>query len=58
MKIFDPKTKRTRVVFNEYELKGSAICPECGRPLDEHDLDLLNLIGVRSCVKCGAKLRK
>ena len=58
MKIYDPKTKRTHIVFKEYELKGATTCPECGRPLSDYDFSLLEEIGVRSCVKCGAKLKK
>ena len=58
MKIYDPKTKRARVVFNEYNLNGAVTCPECHQPLSEYDFKLLEELGVRSCIKCGAKLKK
>lgn len=58
MKIYDTKTKRARVVFNEYSLNGATACPECNQPLSEHDFKLLEELGVRSCIKCGAKLKK
>ena len=57
MKIYDPKTKKARVVFNEYSLNGSETCPECHQPLSERDFKLLEELGVRSCIKCGAKLK-
>ena len=58
MKIYDSKTKRARVVFNEYNLNGSTACPECHQPLSEHDFKLMEQLGYRSCIKCGAKLKK
>lgn len=58
MKIFDPKTKRTIVVFKEYNLNGAKTCPECGRPFKEFDEKRLEENGRISCVKCGAKLVK
>ena len=58
MKIYDPKTKRARVIFNEYNLGGAQSCPECNQPLSEYDFKLLEELGVRSCVKCGARLKK
>lgn len=58
MKIYDPKTKRARVVFNEYSLNGASACPECHQPLSNYDFKILNELGVRSCTKCGAKLKK
>lgn len=58
MKIYDPKTKRVRVVFNEYTLNGANSCPECHQPLSDYDFKVLEELGVRSCVKCGAKLKK
>ena len=57
-KVIDKKTGKKVVVFNVYELNGSNVCPECKRQLDEHDLQLLNELGKRSCVKCGAVLKK
>lgn len=57
-KVIDKKTGKKAVVFNVYELNGSNVCPECKRQLDGHDLQLLNELGKRSCVKCGAVLKK
>ena len=57
-RVINEKTNAKTVVFNKYELKDSTSCPECGRFLDEHDLKLLNEMGKRSCVKCGAILVK
>ena len=57
-KVVDAKTGRKIVVFNKYELKGTTTCPECGRPLDENDKQLLEEMGKRSCKKCGAVLIK
>lgn len=57
-KVIDKKTGKKAVVFNVYELNGSNVCPECKRQLDEYDLQLLNELGKRSCVKCGAVLKK
>lgn len=58
MKIYDPKTKRTTVVFNQYELNGATVCPECHRSFKEYDIKNLEERGTISCVKCGAKLKK
>lgn len=58
MKIYDAKTKRTRVVFNEYTLNGATACPECHQPLTDYDFKLMDELGHRSCIKCGAKLKK
>ena len=58
MKIYDPKTKRARVVFNEYSLNGANVCPECKQPLSERDFEIMEQLGYRSCIKCGAKLKK
>ena len=58
MKIRDEKTKRVRVVFKEYELNGATTCPECHQPLSEYDFKIMNELGYRSCIKCGAKLKK
>lgn len=58
MKIYDPKTKRTTVVFKEYKLDGAHACPECHRPFKQWDLDKLEANGKMSCLKCGAKLIK
>ena len=57
MKVYNEKTKRNTVVFNEYKLSGD-ICPECGRPLKEFDLKKLEENGKISCLKCGAKLSR
>lgn len=57
-KTIDEKTGRKIVIFNKYELKGSEICPECGRRLDDNDKQLLQEIGKRNCKKCGAILIK
>ena len=57
MKIYNDKTKRTVVVFNEYKLTGDS-CPECGRALKEYDLKRLSANGRTTCPKCGAKLVK
>ena len=57
-KIIDNKTGKKAVVFNIYELNGSNVCPECKRQLDKRDFQLLDEIGKRSCVKCGAVLKK
>lgn len=57
MKVFNEKTKRMTVVFNEYKLTGDS-CPECGRMLKEYDLSRLTSNGRTSCPKCGAKLVK
>lgn len=57
-KIVDNKTGRKTVVFNQYNLNNSEICPECGRKLNSYDFKLLNEIGKRSCTKCGAILLK
>lgn len=57
-KVIDEKTGRVQVVFNKYELKGSKTCPECGQPLKERDFELLEQLGKRSCIKCGAILLK
>ena len=58
MKIYDPKTKRTTVVFKEYKLDGALACPECNRPFKDFDIKRLEENGRMSCVKCGAKLIK
>ena len=58
MKIKDEKTKRVRVVFKEYNLNGSTVCPECHQPLTEYDFKIMEDLGYRSCIKCGAKLRR
>lgn len=58
MKIRDEKTKRTRVVFNEYNLNGATACPECHQPLTDYDFKIMEELGYRSCIKCGAKLKK
>ena len=55
MKVFNEKTKRTTVVFNEYKLTGDS-CPECGRALKEYDLKRLSDNGKTTCPKSGAKL--
>lgn len=57
-KVVDIKTGKKIVVFNKYELKDSASCPECGRQLDDNDKKLLTELGKRSCKKCGAILVK
>ena len=41
MKIRDEKTKKVRVVFNEYNLNGQETCPECHQPLTEYDFKLM-----------------
>lgn len=58
MKIYDEKTKRTTVVFKEYNLNGATTCPECGQSLSQYDFKLMDELGKRSCVKCGAKLKR
>ena len=58
MKIRDEKTKRTRVVFNEYSLRGATACHECHQPLTDYDFRIMEELGYRSCIKCGAKLKK
>ena len=58
MKIYDDKTKTTRVVFNEYKLDGKTTCPECLRAFKEHDIKFLEQNGTIRCSKCGAKLVK
>ena len=58
MKIYNEKLKRNVVVFNEYELNGTASCPECHRPFKDYDFKNLEERGKISCVKCGAKLKK
>lgn len=58
MKIYDAKTKRTMVVFKEYQLNGATSCPECNRQFKEFDLKKLEENGRMSCLKCGAKLIK
>ena len=57
-KIVDEKTGRKITVFNKYELNGRTSCPECGRPFDKNDLDILNECGRRNCKKCGSRLIK
>ena len=57
MKVYNEKTKKSTVVFNEYKLL-SDVCPECGRPLKEFDLKRLSENGRTTCLKCGAKLIK
>ena len=58
MKIYDAKTKRTTVIFKEYQLNGATSCPECHRQFKEFDLKKLEENGRTSCLKCGAKLIK
>ena len=58
MKIRDEKTKKVRVVFNEYNLNGATVCPECHQPLSEYDYKVMDDLGYRSCIKCGAKLKR
>ena len=53
MKIYDAKTKRTTVVFKEYQLNGAETCPECGRPFKEFDKKRLAENGKMSCLNCG-----
>lgn len=57
-RVINEKTNAKTVVFNKYELNGDTSCPECHRFLDEYDLKLLESMGKRSCVKCGAILVK
>ena len=58
MKIKDEKSKRVRVVFQEYKLDGATACPECHQPLTDYDFKIMEELGYRSCIKCGAKLKK
>lgn len=58
MKIFDDKTKTTRVVFKEYKLGDSNTCPECNRAFKDHDIKYLEINGSIRCSKCGAKLSR
>ena len=58
MKIKDEKTKRVRVVFKEYQLGEAKACPECHQPLTDYDFKIMDDLGYRSCVKCGAKLKR
>ena len=44
--------------FNEYELNGATVCPECHRSLKDYDIKNLEERGKISCSKCGAKLKK
>ena len=57
-KVVDNKTGKVQVIFKEYKLEGSQVCPECGRPFKEYDIKRLNENGKTNCVKCGAKLIK
>lgn len=57
-KVINEKTGQKITVFNKYELNGTQSCPECHRPLDENDRQLLEELGKRSCKKCGAILVK
>ena len=57
-KIIDPKTGKKVTVFNKYSLNGAISCPECGQILTQRDFTLLEQLGKRSCVKCGAILTK
>ena len=57
-KIVDIKTGRKVVVFNEYKLNGSQVCPECGRPFKDYDVKRLEANGRTRCTKCGARLVK
>ena len=56
--VLNLNSPKKAVVFNVYELNGSNVCPECKRQLDKRDFQLLDEIGKRSCVKCGAVLKK
>ena len=58
MKIYDEKLKRNVVKFNEYELNGRTVCPECNRSFKDYDIKGLEEKGMIRCVKCGAKLKK
>ena len=58
MKIRDEKTKKVRVVFKEYQLNGANSCPECHQSLTDYDFKIMEELGYRSCIKCGAKLKK
>lgn len=55
MKVFNEKTKRMSVVFNEYKVTNDS-CPECGRTFKEYDIKRINETGKINCPKCGAKL--
>ena len=57
MKVFNEKTKRMSVVFNEYKVTNDS-CPECGRAFKEYDIKRMNEVGKISCPKCGAKLTR
>ena len=56
MKIYDEKTKKTSVVYNEYKIGNGNSCPECGRIFKDYDEKRLQENSKISCVKCGAKL--
>ena len=58
MKIYDEKTKRTTVVFKEYQIGQGNTCPECNRPFKEYDLKRLEENGKTTCPKCGAKIKR
>ena len=45
-------------VFNKYVIGDSDICPECGRPFKDFDLEKLKTNKTMSCLKCGAKLSR
>lgn len=57
-RVVNEKTNAKTVIFNKYEIGNSCSCPECKRILSEYDLKLLESMGKRSCVKCGAILVK
>ena len=57
-KVIDVKTGKKQVIFKEYKLDGAQVCPECGRPFKDFDIENLETRGKISCVKCGAKLVK
>lgn len=57
-KVIDEKTKRKATVFNVYELKGATSCPECNQILTDYDFKIMDELGKRSCIKCGAILKR
>lgn len=57
-KVVDIKTGRKITVFNTYNLNGAESCPECKRPFDDNDRQLLKENGKRRCKKCGSILIK
>lgn len=54
--IVDNKTGKKQVTFNTYNIGDERSCPECKRPMKEHDIKFFEENKRIRCSKCGAIL--